>query len=195
MTNTDAFERGLEHLVAYRAEHGHAVVPARYISPDGYRLGQWAWWLRSLARRGALVHSRASALAALGFAWQPRRTAAESALLEVVRAAHAPGWPANLDEHARRTLRDARAGGHLSAADTAVLDALRFPWDIRDSHWSRKADLVAEHLCDTGRLPVRSAVRDGERIGLWANRQRAALRAGTIRADRREWLGRLGMTK
>ena len=35
------WEDGFEHLEEYVAAHGDALVPARHVSPDGYRLGKW----------------------------------------------------------------------------------------------------------------------------------------------------------
>ena len=50
--HSSQFAAGLAHLDAFIAEHGHALVPANYQCPDGYRLGTWVTWRRGLRRAG-----------------------------------------------------------------------------------------------------------------------------------------------
>ena len=62
------WEDGFEHLEEYVAAHGDALVPARHVSPDGYRLGKWVEGQRSL--RGKLGDRQKIRLGAVkGWIW------------------------------------------------------------------------------------------------------------------------------
>ena len=62
------WEDGFEHLEEYVAAHGDALVPARHVSPDGYRLGKWVEGQRSL--RGKLGDRQKRRLGAVkGWIW------------------------------------------------------------------------------------------------------------------------------
>jgi superfamily II DNA or RNA helicase len=65
-----AFQRGLDHLDAYIAEHGHARVPVAYTSPDGYRLGNWISDKRKLQH--TLPAAGKAALDDRGMIWDAR---------------------------------------------------------------------------------------------------------------------------
>jgi hypothetical protein len=66
----DAFQRGLRHLDAYIAEHGHARVPVSYTAPDGYRLGNWVSSKRTTRR--SLPAADKAALDNRGMTWDAR---------------------------------------------------------------------------------------------------------------------------
>jgi len=61
---------GMTALAAFAAVHVHASPSSRYVAPDGYRLGQWAAWVRGRYRSGHLTPQRIHDLDSLGFAWE-----------------------------------------------------------------------------------------------------------------------------
>lgn len=65
-----AFRRGLDHLDAYIAIHGHARVPVIYTAPDGYRLGYWISSKRTV--RHTLSAADKAALDDRGMIWDAR---------------------------------------------------------------------------------------------------------------------------
>ncbi|CAE8612298.1 unnamed protein product [Polarella glacialis] len=75
----DAFQffwdKGFEHLKAYKQENDHTVVPYSYHSDDGFKLGHWANNQRT-ARKGQgrrkLEPDKIEQLDSLGFVWSPR---------------------------------------------------------------------------------------------------------------------------
>ena len=68
-----AFQRGLDYLDAFIAEHGHAAVPTDYTAPDGYRLGNWTSNKRSA--KGRLPAAARAALDERGMIWDARAAA------------------------------------------------------------------------------------------------------------------------
>lgn len=65
----------VEHLETFIAEHDHARVPQKWVSPDGFTLGAWVTRRRYHRRTGnaALTPERIAQLDALGFEWEPPR--------------------------------------------------------------------------------------------------------------------------
>lgn len=61
-----AFEKGLEQLLLYKAEHGHCRVPSAHVSPSGYKLGAWCGNIRSRATK-SLGDEKKKRLQTIGF--------------------------------------------------------------------------------------------------------------------------------
>jgi superfamily II DNA or RNA helicase len=66
------WEEGFEHLRAFRKEYGHCRVPAKYKSPNGYRLGGWVNARRQ--HQDTISAERKARLDSLGFDWDPFAT-------------------------------------------------------------------------------------------------------------------------
>ncbi|HEY1616737.1 MAG TPA: helicase associated domain-containing protein, partial [Streptosporangiaceae bacterium] len=88
-----AFQRGLDHLDAYIAEHGHARVSVGYTCPDGYRLGSWISNKRTV--RHTLPAAGKAALDGRGMIWdaRPAGTAGGPARLSTGQPPPAPAQP------------------------------------------------------------------------------------------------------
>ncbi|MEZ0090133.1 helicase associated domain-containing protein [Streptacidiphilus sp. EB129] len=66
----DTSAYAMQRLHRYRAEHGHALVPASYTDPSGFKLGLWVARCRTDYRLRALPPQRITALEALdGWVW------------------------------------------------------------------------------------------------------------------------------
>lgn len=65
-------EELVERLQAYREQHGHADVPAEFVTQDGYRLGKKLVRLRHTHRRGQLSARVVSMVEETGFVWDPK---------------------------------------------------------------------------------------------------------------------------
>lgn len=63
-----AWNRGLAAATTYQQQHGHLDVPQHYVTPDGYKLGQWI----SQNRRTDLPADRVADLNTLGMIWNKR---------------------------------------------------------------------------------------------------------------------------
>lgn len=88
----DTFADGVAHLRQFAAEHGHALVPVGYRSPDGFTLGPWVVAKRMERRAATLDIARARELQALaGWSWEPQDEAYEHGLAELLAYAGTNG--------------------------------------------------------------------------------------------------------
>ncbi|MEE2845109.1 MAG: Helicase associated domain protein [Gemmatimonadota bacterium] len=67
----DDYQRGLDYLKAYKAEHGDCRVPDGFTTEDGFTLGRWVANRRSDYQIERLTPDRIDALNKLGFIWDP----------------------------------------------------------------------------------------------------------------------------
>jgi hypothetical protein len=63
------FARGLAALKEFVVAHGHARVPQKHRTEDGFALGSWVSSRRRDGTQGRLTADRIAALDALGFVW------------------------------------------------------------------------------------------------------------------------------
>lgn len=157
-------------------------------------------WLRRQKRSyraGTLRADRIAALSAAIPGWQFTGGSSWDADLERLRSwvAEHGTLPAYGSEGAEGELhawltrqRQAVSAGRLSAQRAARLHEAAPGWlDALETKWQANARAVAEHLAQTGRLPmVRSTAEN--KLARWVGTQRAALRAGTLESERRTWL-------
>lgn len=68
-----SWARHADALAAFRYDYGHALVPARFETPAGLKLGQWVVAQRRRARARKLEADRIRKLNKLGFNWSPPR--------------------------------------------------------------------------------------------------------------------------
>jgi hypothetical protein len=61
------WEQGVNRLRQYKAEHGHVLVPLRYKTPEGFKLGSWVARKRQSCSRGTLKPEQMQCLEDLGF--------------------------------------------------------------------------------------------------------------------------------
>jgi len=64
------WEKSYQAARKYAAAHGNLLVPARYVTEDGFRLGNWISSQRQQFLKNKLSEQRIAKLDALGMAWQ-----------------------------------------------------------------------------------------------------------------------------
>lgn len=142
----------LAELNRFVAEHGHALVPRQFVSPNGFNLGFWVNRHRRSYRAGTMPEQLADALAAVpGWGWSnPRDTwnrgftelrafAAEHGHSRVPQRWVTPDgfW---LGTWVLRRRRDYRAGA-LDPDRAAELEAVPgWVWSHRESRWQHTLD-------------------------------------------------------
>ena len=191
----ERWEDGYARLVAYRARIGHVDVPARYLDPDGYRLGQWAWSQRIEERRGRLEPERTRRLTELGFAWSGRRAHLTRLVDAVVQAAASGVVVAGLLDAelvldgvaVAISLRRAYRRHKLSGPQVSALEAVGFRWTASDAHFERGLAELRRYRTESPSAPVRSRyiAPSGFRLGEWLRRQHQELAAGKLDEPRR----------
>lgn len=175
------FRRGLEHLIAYKAEFGDVQVPYAHRMPDGYRLGAWTADQRRYKAAGVLDEERVTLLNDLGFVWSVFDTAFTDNLAAVAAYADAHGHACPphdavfhglpvgvIMKNARTAQRRAHAlqqreeagetgldwTGALSAERKAAFDAIDSAWCplLWPVAWQRCFTLARHHVQAGGTL-------------------------------------------
>jgi Helicase associated domain len=73
-SSRDIFARGLKEFLAYKREHKTNLIPGRYISPSGFRLGLWQHRIRYRYKLGRLSRESLRLLNSAGFRWRGDRS-------------------------------------------------------------------------------------------------------------------------
>jgi len=194
------WEDGFAQLEEYVTETGNTRVPNKFVSDDGYKLGQWTTVQR--IRRGVLPADRVKRLDALGFVWNELAAQWEDgfAHLEqyVIKHGNArvrstftsdDGYKLGQWVSVRRKI-----GNNNSVENTARLDSLGFVWDELLAQWEDGFAYLAQYITTHGnaRVPLRFKSDDGYRIGQWVQVQRT--RRSDMPVDRVKRLDALGFT-
>ena len=132
------WNRGFKAASAYAEQHGDLLVPPRFVTADGFRLGRWISTRRTEKKSGKLAQQRVGQLDSLGMVWDPSAEKWELAMSAAHRyhAKHGdlrvPSLYVTPDgfrlgkwiNHRRQF----RKRGKLSPARIAQLDALGMNW-------------------------------------------------------------------
>ena len=209
------WEVRLRELLAFREAQGHIDVPRRW--PENPALAHWVINQRRLIRLGKLSSDRVARLEELGIRWRSgeerlrerdrswnRMCDALQAYLRERGHCDVPeGWPAN-PELARWTARQR----HLLRAGALRPDRLRrfeergIDWSLergrsrsRDRAWDRMFAALKEFRRVHGTCEVPKAWPANPKLVRWLIRQRAQLRRGALRQDRRERFEEIGLSR
>lgn len=178
------FDRYLDALRTWAAEHSSAAVPQSHVTHDGLALGSWLSRRRSERRAGTLPVDQEDALTASGVRWEPLRDTFTEGLrrLAAFRAEHghtrvriawrtADGYPLGSWLGSRRM---EYSGGRLSPDEVADLDALGIDWNPFDTNWSRNLAAATAWVQAHGhsRIPLSFTTPEGLPVGNWLSRQR-----------------------
>ena len=199
---TAGFPGYLAHLDEYIGENGHPRVPAKYVSPDGYKLGSQTSNMRSRASRGELPAEQLEALDARGFVWHASRGhftkfPAFLAHLDEYIAAHgdacAPQSYVCPDGYRLGSrviaVRSARRNRPALVTSEMIdeLDARGFVWHIIDrlgfpAFIAHLDEYIAAH--GNACAPQSYVCSDGYRLGQHVGTTRAAARRGKLSPGR-----------
>ena len=197
---------GVDHLRAYIAREGHANVPQRSVTDDGFTLGKWVDNRRIDRKVGCLSTARIAELDALGMAWGSTLDAGYRIGVDHLRAYIAQEGHANVPQKSvtddgfklgkwvsiRR--RDHKVG-RLSTARIAELDALGMVWDPRDAGYRIGADHLRAYAAAAGHanMPASHVADDGFKLGVWVANRRHDHTVGRLSTARIAELNTLGM--
>ena len=200
-----AWEEGYHRLLEYMEVHGHANVPQRFATEDGYRLGTWVSNQRQLVGRAGYDSERRKRLDDLGFVWDRLQAAWETGLDHL-------RWYVERNGHARVPGRFATDDGYqlgnwvflqrqkegYDPERRARLDSLGFVWNLRDSDrreaWEEGYHHLLEYMEVHGHanVPRKFITDDGYRLGTWVGTQRQSAKEEGYDPGHRARLDALG---
>jgi len=202
---TDGYETGVAHLRSYVAREGHANVPLRSVTNDGFNLGVWVCSRRRDRTVGRLSTGRITELNTLGMVWDSydagyrigvdhlrAYTAAQGHAN--VPAAHVADDGFGLGSWVGKRRKEHKIG-RLSTARIAELNALEMVWDSSpDAGYRTGLDHLRSYAAVEGHANVSGkSVTNGFKLGEWVIRRRGEHKAGTLSTVRIAELNALGM--
>ncbi len=214
-----AWERHFKQAEAYYQEHGDLLVPVKYVTADGFKLGKWISNLRDQyangEKRTVLTEERVQRLNAIGMQWDAHSVRWEQNYLEALRYYKEHGdlnVPVGYKTDTGfclgawvRNLRQARQGKSrnrpLTDEQISRLDAIGMQWDSRfDSQWAQAYREAEAYYLQHGTLdvPVAYVSPSGFALGKWISRQQYAKKSpekssSVLTPERVELLNQLGI--
>jgi hypothetical protein len=198
------FARGLTELQTFIDTAGHAQVPAKHRTQEGFALGAWVDRRRQERRTGRLLGEQAAALDGLGFIWDPgaeefaRGLAALRAFVAAAGHARVPATHRTQDGFALGawvgSRRQERKQGRLTEERMAALDALGFVWDPGAEDFARGLAALEAFIGAHGhaRIPRSHQAGDGFDLGVWVTKRRHERNKGRLTGERIAALDALG---
>ena len=186
------WEQGITRLRQYRAEHGHVVVPWRYETSEGFKLGDWALRQRVAKSKGKLDEQQIASLDDLGFVWDVyghlwkqgitrlRQYRSEHGHVLVLRSYKtSDGFKLGNWVNAKRV---AKSQGKLDEQQIASLDDLGFIWEVNDHLWEQGITRLRQYKAEHGHVLVHVGYKtfDGFRLGSWVNGKRVTKSKGKL---------------
>lgn len=205
-----AWERGYAYAKAYYEEHGNLLVPAKYVTEDGYGLGAWIRNLRQRVQdeemRSVLTQERIRRLNEIGMKWDGLSAKWEENYLEAMRYFLREGnlrVPAGYKTESGfalgawiRNLRNIQSGVNtqnrpLSKEQIRRLEAIGMVWENSyEGQWLAAYEAAKRYFAQNGHLNIPAAYvsPEGIALGKWIRRQRDAERRGKLSAERQRML-------
>eukprot|EP00435_Cladocopium_sp_Y103_P015327 s274_g3.t1 len=186
------WEQGINRLRKYNAEHGHVLVPLRYETCDGFKLGRWVNRKRVAKSKGRLAKEQIAILDDLGFIWDVYGHLWEQGInrLRQYKAEHGHvlvPWGYETSDGFRlarwvNVKRTTKSKGNLDKEKIASLDDLGFVWDVHDHLWEQGINRLQEYKAEHGhvRVPGGYETCDGFKLGNWVNAKRTTKSKGKL---------------
>jgi len=194
----DQWNVGFEYLQAYVEEHGDALVPATYKTPDGYGLGSWVRSQRYYSPEKNQEHRRK--LDTLGFVWDTYQDQWDQGFqyLQAYVEQHGDTLIPNsymapdgysLGQWARIQREDRNV---LDQERRKKLDALGFVWEVLTHQWNVGFEYLQAYVEEHGDalVPTTYKTPDGYGLGSWVSNKRST--KDQISKERLEQLDTLG---
>ncbi|MBP3873324.1 MAG: Helicase associated domain protein [Lachnospiraceae bacterium] len=191
----------------YYEEHGDLMVPAVYITQNGYSLGRWIRTQRVNRKTGdpLLTDARIDALDKIGMNWG---SVLHTRWMRIYRLAKD-----YYEEHGHLVVpndyeingqklgtwissqRESYKKGHLCAEQISLLEAIGMSWNRFESKWERGYSYCRRFVDEGGDInQVPSGLEyDGFRLLVWLRTQRSRKRAGKLSPERIRRLEELGL--
>lgn len=198
-------------LVFYN-DKGHLKIPAQYVTSAGLKLGGWLAEQRSRYRDGKLNESCIQLLESIKIEWNvfSDRWDEMFALAEDYARQNNGLWVSskyvtpegirlgNWVAQQRSKLHAKGRRNPLTPEQKHRLDEIGMVWDPNAAKWMFKYHLAKSFYLQNGHLhiPVDYVTESGEKLGMWLNSQRQALRGNPnylMTEERKRLLDEIGM--
>ena len=211
------WEVNYEAALRFYETHGHLRVTARYVTPEGIRLGRWITNLRQKFNAGdagnSLTEEQIQQMEQIGMVWDEAEAqwqhhfgcAAEyydiNGNLDVpISYTTEEGFALGRWLTQLRTARRGKRKQHLTEEQIAQLDSIGMSWEKKgDAAWMQGYEQAKNYYDEHGNMDVTTnyKTKDGFALGKWISRQRYAYRNpgksnATLSGDRIRMLQNIG---
>ncbi len=188
---SSSWDERFGELLAFTAREGNCQVSGKYLTKDGYRLGQWVVVQRGI--KDSLSAERKERLESLnGWVWDSLDAKWEANFyeLQMYKAEHGDvnvpiKWHSSLGSWAS-VQRRSKKKGQLSTERKSRLDELGFEWDKLDSLWDDKCNELLAYYAEHGNVDLPQKHPSG--LGAWLSQQKLYANNGKLQANRFEKL-------
>ncbi len=189
----------------YYQEIGNLLVPAKYVTSDGIKLGYWIGHQRKDYKTNCLSNDKISLLEEIGMIWSvydvnwyenyelARQYYIQNGDLLIPLL-----YTTNRGEKLGSWIglqRKQYKGGKLSKDKIELLEKIGMTWSIYDVQWNEYYELAAEYYRkhDNLLVPLRYKTIDDKKLGSWISHQRISFKSGKLSEDRIKMLEQIGM--
>lgn len=185
-------------LSAYKAQHGHCRVPARWSgNPE---LSSWVANQRSRRMQNDLSEERIHRLEAIDFVWNRHNAAWESTFAALVEYKKREGHCNVPDRSAADSKlgqwvveqRQNKKNGTLAKERIKRLEGIGFAWSVRRNSWDKMFKELSEYRLQHGDCNVPIRWPDNRSLGVWVFTQRRAKKTGILSQQRTRRLDEIG---
>ncbi|OAI00630.1 hypothetical protein A1353_19530 [Methylomonas methanica] len=200
--NTEQWEDAFGQLQSYVNLHGNAIVPNRYVTPDGFKLGNWIGSQRMCKSKNLLSQDRVERLEALpGWSWDPISEQWEDSFEQLKSYITLNGNSRGISKHVTsdgfklgswvNNQRNRKSKNLLSQDRVERLEALPgWSWNPYIHNWEEAFEHLQSYvnLRGNARVPFNYVSPDGLNLGAWVAKQRTIKSKNLLSQDRIERL-------
>lgn len=184
---SDQWERNYLEAVTYYQEHGNLLVPGRYVTPGGIKLGNWIIHLRMYKKgkgAGKLTDEQIARLDQIGMAWdadEERWRIGYEAALQYSRENGNLNVPFSFETKDGYRLglwinlkRKQYKRGTLTEDQIRNLEHIGMRWQVNAEHWQEMFDEARAYYESHGDLKVPRSYRteNGYNLNLWVGKMK-----------------------
>lgn len=187
-----SWDERLGELLAYKLEHGDVNVSQNNLKV----LYAWTVHQRVSEKKGLLTIDRKNRLEEIGFDWEPFVTIWEDKFNKLIayKAEHGNlNCPSNNVDGLCSWMgiqRNAEKNGELSLVRIKRLDDIGFKWNHLEQAWEDRINELLAYKAEYGDLNIPRKYHN--RLGVWVDSQRKALRNGNLPLEKENRLDEIG---
>jgi len=196
------WKEGYEHLVKFIEQEGHTEVPSKYITKDGFKLGNWVSTQRCMFRAGILPEQRQKNLEKIPeWVWSIHDEAWIKGFKYLCKFeklkgnANVPCKYVNEDGFKLGLWvmfqRQQYKQGKLSKERKLALQKLRtWTWNINEQKWENAFIYLKDYIHNNGSIDIPQLYRtvDGFKLGQWVHENQKQYQNGRLSKERQELL-------